>query len=341
MKAAVVEKQGLLTVREVPQPEPGPYDVLCELLYGATCTGTDLHLIDAVFPWPPEYPAILGHESVGRVIAKGEKVRNFKEGDLVSRVGAPRLPQAGLDICWGGFAEYGIGRDHWVMRRDGLPSSEWSAYRVNQIIPGNIDPRFATMIITWRETLSYLKRMGIHVGQSLLVIGSGGNGLSFIRHATNLGAYPVVMLGSHARQDTALRAGASHFIDFRLPDWSERLKAICPAGFDFVIDALGRKTSVQDSLGQVSRGGTFGIYGVDDFGQAAIDPFKARGPFRWNPNEYDEAETHAEVIDGILSGKLDASIWLDLDHPYPLEQIEEAYQALRRKEIIKALIQIK
>jgi L-iditol 2-dehydrogenase len=341
MKAAVVVKPGVLEVREVPDPIPGPYDILCELLYGATCTGTDLHLIDAVFPWPPVYPAILGHESIGRVIASGAKVKNFRVGDLVSRVGAPALPQAGLDICWGGFAEYGIGRDHWAMRKDGLPSQEWAPYRVNQVIPEDIDPRSATMIITWRETLSYLTRMGLKTGNSLLVIGSGGNGLSFVTHAANLGASPVVMVGSQPRKESALKAGASHFIDFRDLDRSTQLAEISPHGFDFVIDALGRKGSVQESLSQVRRYGTFGVYGVDDFGQAVIDPFRARGPFRWNPNEYDEAETHAAVVDAILSGKLDASIWMDVNQPYPLEKIGEAYTALRKKEKIKALINIK
>ncbi len=341
MKAAIVEKPGVLTVREVPMPEPGPYDALCELLYGATCTGTDLHLIDAVFPWPPVYPAILGHESIGRVIEVGHKVTNYKIGDLVTRVGAPRNPEAGLDICWGGFAGFGIARDHWAMQRAGLPAQEWGPYRVNQVISAGIDPRVATMMITWRETFSYITRMGLRAGSSLLVAGSGGNGLSFLSHAANLGADPIVMLGSAVRRSAASKAGAGHFVDFRQPDWSDQLAAICPQGFDFVIDALGRKDFVQASLGQVRRGGAFGIYGVDDFGQAVIDPFKARGPFRWNPNEYDEAEAHGAVVDFVLSGKLDASIWMDLEHPFPIDRIADAYEILRQKEQIKVLIEIK
>ena len=67
MKAAVVEKPGELVIREVSFPEVGEYDALCETLFGATCTGTDLHLIDGTLPWRQGYPLILGHESVGRV----------------------------------------------------------------------------------------------------------------------------------------------------------------------------------------------------------------------------------------------------------------------------------
>jgi threonine dehydrogenase-like Zn-dependent dehydrogenase len=340
MKAAVITKPGVLEVQDVPTPVPGEYDALCKILYGATCTGTDLHLIDGVFPWPPTYPAILGHESVGRVVKVGKRVKNFQVGDLVTRVGSPPLPQAGLDICWGGFSEYGIARDHWEMRKAGLPSEQWSGYRVNQVVPPSIDPRTATMIITWCETFSYLTRMGVQRGASVLVVGSGGNGLAFVAHAANLGCSPIVMAGSPARKKVALKAGASDFFNYRQPDWPGQAARLCPAGFDFVIDAVGRQGSAQASLGQVCGGGVFGVYGVDDFGQVLLDPFKARGPFHWQPNEYDEAEAHGRVVDFVLSGKLDASLWMDMDHPVPLARIGEAYASLRRKEAVKILIDI-
>jgi L-iditol 2-dehydrogenase len=339
MKAAVVTGPGILEVQEVPTPIMGEYDALCEILYGATCTGTDLHLIDGVFPWPPTYPAILGHESVGLVVQVGKRVKNLQVGDLVTRVGSPALPQAGLDICWGGFSEFGIARDHWEMRRAGLPPERWSGQRVHQVVPHGIDPRAATMIITWRETFSYLTRMGASAGASVLVVGSGGNGLAFIAHAANLGAGPVAMAGSPAREKAARDAGASDFFDYRQPDWPAQAARSCPAGFDFVIDAVGRQASAQSALGQVRRGGCLGIYGVDDLGQALLDPFKARGPFHWQPNEYDEAEAHGRVVDFVLSGKLDAGLWMDLEHPYPLDRIGEAYASLRRKEAVKILVE--
>ncbi len=108
MKAAVIEEPGLLSVHDIPMPQPGAYEVLCELLFGATCTGTDLHLInyDPPFCGWINLPAIPGHESIGRVVETGPKVRNFKTGDLLTRVGAPA--SAGLDAAWGGFAEFGI-----------------------------------------------------------------------------------------------------------------------------------------------------------------------------------------------------------------------------------------
>ena len=116
MKAAMVERPGFLAVREIPEPEMGEYDALCRLLYGATCTGTDNHLIAGRFPWPVTYPTVLGHESIGRVLAVGPKVRSFRTGDLITRAGTLPPPGADFHVNWGGFAEYGIARDHWVMQ---------------------------------------------------------------------------------------------------------------------------------------------------------------------------------------------------------------------------------
>jgi len=341
MKAAIIDKPGELVIRDIPRPVMGDYDVECEILFGATCTGTDLHLIDGVFPWPPTYPAILGHESIGRVIKVGPRVRNFHPGDLVTRVGVPTMPEHGLDSCWGGFAEYGIAKDHWTMRKDGLPPENWSNYRVNQVIPGDIDPGAATMLITWRETFSYLTRMGVSRDATVLVIGSGGNGLSFINHAANLGAKTIYMVGSATREKTARQAGANHYSDFRLNHWQQQVNQICPDGFDFVIDAIGKVTSSQVAIEHVRRGGKIGLYGIDDFGLAQINPFKARGPFSYYPNEYDEAEAHCAIVDFLLAGKLDASLWMDCLNPYPFERIGEAYLSVRRKEKIKNLVRIK
>ncbi len=160
MKAALIEHFGSLVVREIPDPQPGPYDALCALRYGATCTGTDSHIIDGSFPWISPLPTVLGHESVGRVIAVGAKVRHLRVGDLITRVGDTGTPDGAISVTWGGFAEYGIAKDHWAMCADGLPAEEWQGARWNQVVPHGVAEEIAPMFTTWRETLSYLLRTG-------------------------------------------------------------------------------------------------------------------------------------------------------------------------------------
>ena len=340
MKAAVVQRPGVLEVVEVPVPPVGDYDARCEMCYGATCTGTDQHIIHGRIPWTVPYPVILGHESVGRVVETGSKVRHLKPGDLITRVGAPAGLMPGLDVSWGGFVEYGVARDHRAAREDGRPKEEWNAFRVNQVVPEGIGAAEATMIITWRETLSHITRMGVGAGASVLVLGSGGNGLAFVAHAKNLGAECVAAVGSAARRDTAFAAGAGVYLDYRDEQLAERLAEAWPEGFDFIIDAVGKAGQIDRVLGMLRPGGTVTVYGIDDFNGIAINPRLAKGTFTYFNGGYDEEETHEQVVSLMQSGALDPSVWLDLDCAFPLTAIGEAFEVLQQRKMVKALIDL-
>lgn len=87
MKAMILEKPGTpLVEAELPDPVPGPGQVLVRVLACAVCR-TDLHVVDGELP-DPKLPVIPGHEIVGTVAGLGEGVTRFKEGD---RVGIPWL----------------------------------------------------------------------------------------------------------------------------------------------------------------------------------------------------------------------------------------------------------
>ena len=87
MKAMILEHVGkplVLVEREPPQPGPG--QVLVEIAACAVCR-TDLHVVDGDLP-APKPRVIPGHEIVGRVVALGRDVDQFRLGD---RVGIPWL----------------------------------------------------------------------------------------------------------------------------------------------------------------------------------------------------------------------------------------------------------
>jgi hypothetical protein len=73
MKAAIVEKPGELVVREIEAPVVREYDALCRMLFGATCTGTDTHLIDGCFPWPVNSPRFSATTASGGLSRWGRK----------------------------------------------------------------------------------------------------------------------------------------------------------------------------------------------------------------------------------------------------------------------------
>jgi D-arabinose 1-dehydrogenase-like Zn-dependent alcohol dehydrogenase len=202
MKAAVLEAVNRVVVREVPEPVAGDYQALCEIAYGSVCAGTDNHLVKGSKPFSDWFtmPAILGHESIGRVVKLGPKVRHLRVGDLVTRVGTP--PVGDFNVAWGGFAELGIATDWKALREDGASEAQIGPYLVQQVLPSGSDPRAATLFITWRETWSFLTRLGLRPGQRLGIVGSGGNAFSFAAHARNLGCQ-VTILGNPGRSDLA------------------------------------------------------------------------------------------------------------------------------------------
>lgn len=345
MKAAVVKRAGVLEVTEVPEPAVGPYDALCEMRFGATCAGTDIHLTDGKHPFPVTFPTILGHESVGRVISVGNRVRHLKEGDLVTRVGCPALPEAGIQSNWGGFAALGIARDHWQMKRDGVPVEEWNRNRVNQIIHPSIDETTAPMMITWRETLSYTRRIGVSENKKLLVTGSGGNALSFAAMGRNLGA-TVAVIGSPKKEEAFRKLGVDAYVDYHHEDPGREIRAALsvPSGtqgvFDVAIDAVGNADTMNQVLPLLKQDGVIGVYGWDNRSAYGINPFLSERSFRVYTDGYDEEETHQEVQAMIMKGMLDASLWYEPENSRPLDDITGAYESLRRHEAFKYLIRL-
>lgn len=336
MLAAVAEQPGRLVVREVPEPVMGPYDCLCQGLYGATCSGTDLHLLNNHPLFAVRYPTILGHESIGRVIACGPRVRHFRVGDLVTRLVNRETAQ--LRVHWGGYAERGLVQDWQAMQEDGVHPEFTPG--IHQTLPPDFDPVASTMVITWRETLSFISRIGVEAGSKVLVIGTGGNGLAFANHARNLGAAGVCVVGNPARKTTALAVGATDFLDYRAADLVELARSQGLGDFDLIIDAVGKVGQLDRCLPLLRPRGTATIYGIDDFGQVTINPTRVSGGFTFANYNYAEGEAHAAVVDFIQRGLLQACHYCDLDHVYALAETASALEAVRRREVIKAVIRL-
>jgi propanol-preferring alcohol dehydrogenase len=87
MRAMILDRpKQPLVLRDVPQPTPGPGQVLVKVGACAVCR-TDLHVVDGELP-DPKLPLIIGHEIVGRIAELGAGVDRFVVGD---RVGIPWL----------------------------------------------------------------------------------------------------------------------------------------------------------------------------------------------------------------------------------------------------------
>ena len=103
MRAMVLDQPGRpLTERLLPDPTPGPGQVLARVTACAVCR-TDLHVVDGELP-RPKLPLVPGHEIVARVLACGAGVEHLSPG---TRIGIPWLGWS----C-GGCAHCRAGREN-------------------------------------------------------------------------------------------------------------------------------------------------------------------------------------------------------------------------------------
>ncbi|MEU6804028.1 zinc-dependent alcohol dehydrogenase family protein [Streptomyces neyagawaensis] len=265
MKAAVIESVGKAVVTEVPDPAPGPRDVVVRVAACGLC-GTDLHILQGEFA--PELPIVPGHEFAGEVVAVGGGVTELTAGDRVAvdpslychecrhcRTGHNNLCErwAAIGVTTaGGAAEYAV------------------APVANCVkLPDHVRTQDAALV----EPLSCAVRgydvLRSRLGAHVLIYGSGTMGLMMLELAKRTGAASVDVVDVNpARLETARRLGVSGAA--ANPDELER-----PRGWDLVVDATGNAAAIQDGLDRVAKAGTFLQFGVADYAtRVTIDPYR-------------------------------------------------------------------
>nr|WSS60074.1 zinc-dependent alcohol dehydrogenase family protein [Streptomyces sp. NBC_01177] len=265
MRAAIVEAPGKISVTTVPDPTPGPSEVVVSVASCGLC-GTDLHILQGEFA--PSLPLVPGHEFAGEIVGVGRDVTELAVGDRVAvdpslhchecrycRSGRGNLCERwaaiGVTVS-GGAAEYAVAPVANCVR-----------------LPEHIDVKDAALI----EPLSCAVRgydvLSSTLGAEVLIYGSGTMGLMMLELAKRTGAASVDVLDVNPdRLATAGLLGCS-----RSAAGADELER--PAGWDVVIDATGNAAAIQDGLGRVAKGGTFLQFGVADYATTAvIEPYR-------------------------------------------------------------------
>ncbi|SEQ57606.1 2-desacetyl-2-hydroxyethyl bacteriochlorophyllide A dehydrogenase [Streptomyces sp. yr375] len=265
MKAAVIESEGRAAVTEVPDPTPGPREVVVEVAACGLC-GTDLHILQGEFA--PELPLVPGHEFAGTVVGVGTRVTEVSAGDRVAvdpslcchecrycRTGHNNLCErwAAIGVTTaGGAAQYAV-----------APVANCAR------LPEHVRTQDTALV----EPLSCAVRgydvLRARLGAHVLIYGSGTMGLMMLELAKRTGAASVDVVDVNpARLATARRLGVSGAA--ANPDELER-----PQGWDLVVDATGNAAAIQDGLDRVAKAGMFLQFGVADYAtRVTIDPYR-------------------------------------------------------------------
>lgn len=344
MKAAVTDGKGSIALHDVPVPEPGQYQCLCKILACATCTGTDHKIINNALPWKMEYPAVLGHESFGRVVKTGKKVRCIKEGDLFLRPAAiyPGEKRNDLYSAWGGFAEYGLITDVRALKED-TPDAQPNGYTVfQQQIPVGltISPADATMLIMLKETASFLMTLGVTLNDPVAILGSGAVAMAYCRFAKILGAFPVIVVGRRDKPAEIMKkAGADAYVNNAREDMAARIRQLTDGrGVKYVVDTTGDLGLITAAAGILAEKGTIAPYATSPSFTYMVERMK--GPGCWNflfigP---DEPRANQYVLDGVRLKFVQPDLFYS--HRMPFADIKKGFDLIDRKQAYKIVFEM-
>lgn len=339
MKGLIVPEIGKLQlVYDIPEPEMGPYDALVQVVSCGICNGTDTKVIEGHFKGFNTYPCVLGHEACGKIIAVGDKVRNYKVGDYVLR--AKLRDTEKYYHGWGGFSERALVTDYFARFDDGERNVPVS-HMAEQIVPPDIDPAKAMMIITLKEVFSALNRFGVQEGMKVMINGCGPVGQAMIRFCKLLGVNDLVVSDlDEERLAKAQYLGADHLINPAKQDTVGAVKAIHPHGVDLFIDAVGINSLINTGFQLINFNGKVCVYGISPKTNAQIDWESA--PYNWNlqfvqkPTFPEEYAVHNRVVEFVRSGAINLDDFVS--HVMPVEQFEEGFALTHSKKAMKVAL---
>ena len=230
MKAYLLDryqKNGALRLADVPQPEPGPGDILVQI-HAAGLNPLDSKIRDGAFkpilPYRP--PLILGHDLAGTVVRVGDKVTHFRPGDEV--YARPR------DGRIGSFAQFiAVDAADAARKPANLSMAEAAAVPL-------------TALTAWQALVG---QAALKPGQKVLIhAGSGGVGTLAIQLARHLGATVASTTGP-SNLDLVKRLGADVVINYR----EQAFEALL-SDYDVVLNSPAGDTLVK-SLAVLKPGG--------------------------------------------------------------------------------------
>jgi alcohol dehydrogenase (NADP+) len=262
---------------EIERRVPGADDVQIEILYCGVCH-SDLHT--ARNEWNNTlYPSVPGHEIVGRVVAVGNQVNNFKVGDfagvgcMVDSCGhCPSCFEGEQQYCehgftgtyngpvFGGENTYGGYSQTIVVRQSFVLHIKHDAKDLAAVAP---------LLCAGITTYSPLRHWKVGPGKKVGIVGLGGLGHMGVKIAHALGAEVVLFTTSPQKIDDGKRLGA----DRVCISTDQNQMATMASTLDFILNTVAAPHQLDPYLQLLKRDGTMTLVG------APADPHPASEVF--------------------------------------------------------------
>jgi 2-desacetyl-2-hydroxyethyl bacteriochlorophyllide A dehydrogenase len=319
MNSVVIEKPNEIHMVERDVPEPGPGEVMIQVMASGIC-GTDLHIYRGEYMG--SYPVIPGHEFSGVVVAVGSHVTRFKTGDRVAVE-----PNISCDNCVNCLNN----RQNFCLN--------WQAIGVT--LPGGMEeyviaPEKAVFSIgdlpfehgAFMEPLSCvvhgIERAGIGLADHVAILGAGPIGNLMIQMARLQGAARITVLESNpGRAESARQLNA----DVVVP----RMEDLLLDTYDIVIDATGVIPVMNRSIDFVRKGGTVLLFGVPPSGRnMEVEGFKIFQKGLTVLSSFTSVRNSFQAVDLLQSGQIRVDSLIS--HQLPLEEMPHALEMIESRD---------
>lgn len=336
--AILVETGKPLVVDDIDIPKLHPGQVLVEIHYSGVCH-TQMLEVKGHRGEDKFLPHCLGHEGSGRVREVGPGCTKVKAGDpvILSWIKGSGGNVPGSVYEWHGrkvnagaittFSHYAvISENRLTVLPPSFPMKE--AALLGCAVPTGMG--------------AVLNTAEARPGQSAVIFGTGGVGLSAIAGMVVAGCTPIIAVDmAPARLELARLLGATHTVNAGQTDAVAEIARLCPGGVDLAIEATGRPAVMRQALQCVrSQGGVAVIIGNAREGeQLAIDPKQLnqgkqlRGT--WGGDNQPDRD-YPRYCKLLQAGRLDLRPILST--PLPLERVNEALEQLEHGTVGRPLL---
>jgi NADPH:quinone reductase len=341
MKAVVLREFGrpdVLHIEEVPDPSPGPGEVVVEVHAVTVNQSLDLMVRADGTIRGTVLPHVLGVDPAGVVVAVAADVDTAAVGDRVAVIPHVRCGRCGFctsgreEQCpnsrhigvhrWGGYAEY-------------VPVPATNLIRVPDGV-GFVD---AAVILRHAPTAFNLLRnlAEVHPGESVLVMGAtGGLGAAGVQVAKLLGATVIAGAGGDARVEVALANGADHGVNYRAEDLTEEVLRITGGrGVDVVFENISDPVTWPKAFASLTHGGRLVTAGAHGGGRVELDVRRLYGRrLRIIGGAGASRRDVAAALEAAAEGRLHAVV----DRILPLEAAAEAHRLAEKGGLLGKLV---
>lgn len=328
VRAARLHRVGTpLRIDDIPEPDPGPGDVLVRVAYCGVCA-SDLHVRDGSTPSGP-LPQILGHEASGRVVAAGH---GFEESAWVAIL--PERWCGECDRCLAGRTNLCVRARFMGVEIDGAFAEVVTVPGEALLtIPDGLDPAQAAVATDAVATAFHaLHRAGEIGGASVAMFGVGGVGAHAVMLARALGANWIAAVDTDGvARERAAAFGADAVIDPSDGKPGRAIRELSDGGVDLAFEFIGNVETMSQAAKSLRPGGRAVLVGL------IPEPLTLIPASAFVSSELEVigsvGATRPEIDDlmaMLARGELDLSE--SITHRMPLEEADRALEMVRTRE---------